>query len=85
EVADPAVPSEGERPSPPAAGDKPAPIPKPEPVGIPVPVAAPRDTDIEKPTGAAPLFERKSFRARASLIVTVPQYIRWTRLEWEDR
>ena len=58
---------------------------KPEPAGIPVPMPAPRDGDELKPTGGTPLMERKSFRARASLIVTVPQYIRWTRLEWEER
>jgi hypothetical protein len=37
-----------------------------------------------EPQGPPPK-ERKTFRARSHLIVTVPIYVRWQALEWEDR
>ena len=42
-------------------------------------VAAPNE-----PQGPPPK-EKKTFRARGHLIVTVPIYVRWAALEWEDR
>lgn len=56
-----------------------------EPAPVPFPVAAQSPGDDQKPTRGVPKMEARSFRARASLLVTVPQYMRWTRLEWEER
>jgi hypothetical protein len=56
-----------------------------EPAPVPFPVAAQSPGDDAKPVRGAPKMEARSFRARASLLVTVPQYMRWTRLEWEER
>jgi len=45
------------------------------------------DADEQDPAAAAapPKRERKTFRARTHLIVTVPLYARWNVLDWEDR
>lgn len=39
----------------------------------------------DSPTAAPPPRERRTFRARSHLIVTVPLYVRWAFLDWEDR
>lgn len=56
-----------------------------EPAPVPFPVPAPRVGEDPKPTRGKPAMATKTFRARASLIVTVPQYIRWAALEWDDK
>jgi quinohemoprotein amine dehydrogenase len=54
-----------------AAEPKPAPETKPEPK--------------PKEPPPPPAREKKTFRARSHLIVTVPLYSRWMALDWEDR
>jgi quinohemoprotein amine dehydrogenase len=51
------------------------------------PAAKPAEKPAQKPADppAAPAREQKTFRARAHLIVTVPLYVRWHALDWEDR
>jgi hypothetical protein len=58
-----------------AAEAAPAPAAKPQPV---TPAA------VEPPAGPPPR-ERRKFVARGHLLVTVPLYVRWNVLEWEDR
>jgi hypothetical protein len=61
--------------------DEPKPGDKPEDKpSEPKPEAKP----AEPPQGPLPRAT-KTFRARAHLIVTVPLYVRWNVLEWEDR
>ena len=43
------------------------------------------DQDPDQAVAAVPARERKTFRARSHLIVTVPLYVRWMALDWEDR
>ena len=63
----------------PAAEPKPTPEAKPEPK----PEAKPEVKPQEPPP--PPAREKKTFRARSHLIVTVPLYSRWMALDWEDR
>ncbi|HEX6811630.1 MAG TPA: quinohemoprotein amine dehydrogenase subunit alpha [Planctomycetota bacterium] len=53
----------------------------------PAPPAAVAQAVAQEPgaPAAPPARERKTFRARSHLIVTVPIYVRWAALEWEDR
>ncbi len=37
------------------------------------------------PASPGPARERRTFRARSHLIVTVPLYVKWAALDWEDR
>ena len=67
-------------PKPALAAAAPAVPAQPAPVPTAAELAGPKG-----PTGAEPVLAMRTFRARASLIVTVPQYIRWTSLDWEDR
>ena len=57
------------------------------PVTPPVISAPPISAEPEapQPTAGQPKLVARSFRARSNLIITVPQYVRWARLEWEDR
>ena len=57
-------------------GDKPG-----EKADAPKPETKPA---AEPPKGPLPRAVQ-SFRARSHLIVTVPLYVRWNALEWEDR
>jgi quinohemoprotein amine dehydrogenase len=55
----------------------------------PPPAPAAGSKDAPKPTTTAatepPRRERRLFRARSHLLVTVPLYARWQALDWEDR
>jgi len=52
------------------------------PAKVPPPFAV--ATMPDEPQGPPPK-EKKTFRARGHLIVTVPIYVRWQALDWEDR
>jgi len=59
---------------------------QPQQSAAPPPAAVkPAAAPIEDPSPRAPKTERRTFRARAHLIVTVPLFARWNALEWEDR
>jgi quinohemoprotein amine dehydrogenase len=78
-----AVRPEPPKPKPPATGgaaeDKPA-------DGQPAAAKPDAPGQAEAPTGPAPVvMEKKMFRARSHLIVTVPLYMRWAALDWEER
>jgi len=49
--------------------------------------AAEQKPEVKKPEPppGPPAREKKTFRARSHLIVTVPLYSRWMTLDWEDR
>jgi quinohemoprotein amine dehydrogenase len=47
--------------------------------------ARPDETAAAHPPQARPARETKTFRSRAHLLVTVPVYVKWNALEWEDR
>jgi quinohemoprotein amine dehydrogenase len=69
------------------AGEQPAapnpPEPKPESKAeTPPPKPAPKPPE---PPPGPPAREKKTFRARSHLVVTVPLYVRWYSLDWEDR
>lgn len=64
------------RPDPPKPPAKPA-------AGVPAPDTVDKPTAPHEPE--PPRRERKTFRARAHLIVTVPLYVRWQSLDWEAR
>lgn len=64
----------------PDAGNPPAEGATPPAVTTPPPTAA-----VPPAEAAAPAMERKTFRARSHLIVTVPLYVRWQALDWETR
>jgi quinohemoprotein amine dehydrogenase len=64
---------------------KPAPKEKDAPKeGDPQPAAVPVQPASTVAQGPLPR-ERKTFRARGHLVVTVPLYTRWLSLDWEDR
>ena len=82
---DVAVRPEPKKPEPKTA-DKPA----EKKDGETAPVAEKPAPKVEKPVvpevpAGPPAREKKLFRARSHLIVTVPLYVRWNALEWEDR
>jgi quinohemoprotein amine dehydrogenase len=76
------------------APKKPAEVKKPEPgkddkagnsaTAAPEPAPAPAAKEPAPPASPPPR-ERKTFFARGHLVVTVPIYVRWNQLEWEDR
>jgi hypothetical protein len=78
-------PPEPKKPEPKKAADKPADKPGEAPAAeaSPAPEAKPESKPREPLP--PPARERKTFRARAHLIVTVPLYSRWLSLDWEDR
>lgn len=57
-------------------GDKPVVEP---PAKVVKPPSAP------PPSSAKPDIQRQTFKARGHLLVTVPRWVRWDRLDWEDR
>ena len=57
---------------------KPGDAPPPQPAAKPAPAV------VAAPAGPLPRA-RKTFFARGHLLVTVPLYVRWNVLEWEDR
>jgi quinohemoprotein amine dehydrogenase len=71
EVAPPAV-------TPPAATET---APPPEKAATPPVVAAAPPIDPNAP----PVMEKKLFRARGHLLVTVPLYVRWDQYDWDRR
>ncbi|MEO6595132.1 MAG: hypothetical protein ABIP94_10310, partial [Planctomycetota bacterium] len=84
------------RPEPPKPAEKPATAPGDKPAdpnrpGEPdKPTAAETKPVPPKPPAPAvppgpPARERKTFLARSHLIVTIPLYVRWQVLDWEDR
>jgi quinohemoprotein amine dehydrogenase len=68
-------PGHGEPAQPNAPHEQPQDHPGPANTAPPAPV----------PTSGQPKIVARTFHARAHLIVTVPLYVRWTRLEWEDK
>ncbi|MEC7584780.1 MAG: hypothetical protein VYE77_10725 [Planctomycetota bacterium] len=50
----------------------------------PVAAEASLDDDGPPPTSGKPDMANKKFRARAHLTITVPLYVRWTKLEWKE-
>ena len=77
-----AVRPEPAKPKPKAAGEEakagetsPTTKPTTKPTTAPAPPAGPELL----------LVEKKTFRARSHLLVTVPLYMRWAALDWEDR
>lgn len=75
------------RPQPKKPEDKPPPAPgttKPGDAPPPQPAAKPAPAVVATPAGPPPRA-RKTFFARGHLLVTVPLYVRWNVLEWEDR
>jgi quinohemoprotein amine dehydrogenase len=69
-----------------AEEDKPSANGKPngEPAAAPPSRPLPNPAAPPPPSGK-PDLQRKPFKARGHLLVTVPRYIRFDRLEWEDR
>lgn len=77
-----ARPPGGAPPEPPPGGAPPADAPAAGAAAPPPPAVAEPAADG---AAAAPARERRTFRARSHLVVTVPLYARWQVLEWEDR
>lgn len=77
------------RPKPPVKPQPPPPPQAPPKPGEDPPVAEPAtpppaEPADEPPTGPLPRA-RRTFFARSHLLVTVPLYVRWNALDWEDR
>jgi quinohemoprotein amine dehydrogenase len=88
---DVAVRPEPKKPEPkPPEGKKPTP-PEPGQAGEQPPVESkpvenkPAAAPLAEPPAGPPARAKKTFFARGHLIVTVPLYVRWNALEWEDR
>ena len=55
-----------------------------KPKATPVAAEASLEEAGPPPTSGQPEMAQKKFRARAHLTVTVPLYVRWTKLEWKE-
>ncbi|MFY9341230.1 MAG: quinohemoprotein amine dehydrogenase subunit alpha, partial [Planctomycetota bacterium] len=77
------------RPEPKKPAEKPADKPGEPKPGEAKPAAPPAEpaatTPEPAPPAGPPVLIKKMFQARSHLIVTVPLYVRWNALEWEDR
>lgn len=86
-----APPKDAPKPDAPAGEAPPAERPAQPPVEQPAdkpaekPAEKPPAKPKEPPVARKPEMQRKQFKARGHLLVTVPIYIRWDRLDWEDR
>jgi quinohemoprotein amine dehydrogenase len=82
----PPDPKKPEPPEKPAGGDKPGgDKPAEPPAAKPTPPPPPPELPADVPQGQAPVLQQIKLVGRAHLLVTVPLYTRWTRLDWSDR